>query len=64
MPEETKVENRGGARPGSGRKAKNKIAGEKKTEKATVNLYPSQKKYLESIYGSIQGAIDSIEIKD
>jgi hypothetical protein len=57
-----KKDNRGGARLGAGRKAKFKIPGEKKNSRREVRAYPSQLAYIEMLYGSLQGLVDSVEI--
>jgi hypothetical protein len=53
------LKQRGGARPGAGRKTANKIRGEVK-KAVTVRLFPSQAKRLIEAHGSVQKAIDSL----
>lgn len=57
-------ENRGGARTGAGRKPKFRITGENKTVRRNVNLYPTQLREIELLYGGVQGLVDSIKIPD
>lgn len=59
-----KEENRGGAREGAGRKPRFRITGEKKTVRRAVNMYPSQHKEIELMYGSVQGLIDNVKIPE
>jgi hypothetical protein len=54
-------ENRGGTRPGSGKKSplQSKYPDEVK-KRVTLRLYPTQLKEIESKYGSLQTAVDGL----
>ncbi len=54
-------ENRGGARPGTGKKSllKSKYPDEVK-KRVTLRLYPSQLKEIEEKYGTLQSAVDGL----
>lgn len=52
----------GGARPGAGKKAKNKVDGETK-ERVTIRMYPAHVNLIIIEFGSVQNWIDQKTIE-